>query len=206
MNKKLYNRHSIRLKDYDYSQNGFYFITICVQKKACMFGDIKSNKMILTDIGTLAEQHWIDIQNHYNNILLHEYIIMPNHIHGIIEITNNENTCRGVALQRPFTNLQMQTQQPQMLLKQKLQRALQSNAPTNNKMSSISPKQGTISTIIRSYKSGLTKQLHNDGFIGPIWQRNYYEHIIRNEIELNKIREYIINNPVNWENDKLYKI
>ena len=200
-------RRSIRLKNYDYSQDGYYFITICVQNRAFMFGEIENGKIILTDIGILAKQHWMDIPNHYNNILLDEYIIMPNHIHGIIGINNTENICRGVALQRTMIQERSMIQmQPTSIHKQPISKVVASNDPTikNEYMSSISPKQGTLSAIIRSYKSGVTKQLHNDGFIGPIWQSKYYDHIIRNEVELNKIREYIVNNPANLEYDELY--
>ena len=188
MNKYVNNRRSIRLKDYDYSQIGYYFLTVCVQKKVCIFGDVENNKMILSDIGKLANQCWLNIPQHFPNVLLHEYVVMPNHIHGIIEITNNENNDNSVG-----TNNNSPIKIPQCLSEQ-----ANNNSPLQKGTSR------TIGSIIRGFKIGVTKQLHNDGFVGQIWQRNYYEHIVRNEDDYRNIVEYIINNPTNWEEDKLY--
>ena len=150
-----------------------------------MFGDIKNDVMTINDTGEIAKQCWLNIPKHFPNIVLREYVIMPNHIHGILEITNNENNinvnncrkidihCRGTAC-RALTFEQFGD-----------------------------PIKGSIPTIIRSYKSAVTKQLHNDGFIGSIWQRNYYEHIIRNDDDYKNIVEYIIYNPAKWVEDKL---
>jgi len=167
----LAKRKNIRLKDYDYSQEGYYFITICTKNKKEILGKIvgancvrpktpddpvrpKNNypTIILTKIGKIVENEMNKISKIYNNILIDEYIIMPNHIHVIIEIENGRTQF----------------------------------APT-------------ISQIIKQYKGSITKQIKNN-----IWQKSFYEHIIRNEKEYLNIKQYIINNPYNWKKDKYY--
>ena len=173
-NPDLHHRRSIRLKDYDYSQAGAYFVTICTHDKECLFGDIVCGEMQLNTYGQVAQNEWIKTTDIRPNVKLDYYIVMPNHFHGILTI--NERIGRGV--------LQY--------------------APTNNILRS--PSQ-TIGAIVRGFKSAVTKSINvirNTSGV-PIWQRNYYEHIIRNETELNKIREYIINNPLNWESDENYR-
>lgn len=170
---KKYQRRSIRLKQYDYSTTGFYFITICTWKHLCLFGKIEKDRMIINKSGEITEKEWYRTGELRANIKLHEFIIMPNHMHGIIEITNNRDTTRrGTACRARFAK----------------------------------PQQGTISTMIRSYKSAVTKQIRdqsNDRKL-KIWQRNYYEHIIRNEEAYLKISEYIQNNPLKWKEDKYF--
>lgn len=173
-NSKIHHRRSIRLTEYDYSQGGYYYVTICTHSRECNLGKIINGKIRLSKIGEIINKYWLEIPQHFENILLDEWIIMPNHFHGIVVIENDHNVpCRGVAR----------------------------NAPTN-KMSLISPRHGALSTIIRSFKSAVTNQCHKNGYEYFGWQRNYYEHIIQNEFELNKKREYIINNPLKWELDE----
>jgi putative transposase len=182
--KSKSNRRSIRLKEYDYTSPGWYYITICTHNRECLFGEVIKGKMVLSPIGKTVQEYWLQIPNHLPNIELDEYVIMPNHIHGIIIINDkNVNNRRGV----------------------------RSNAPTNpnitinpdNYFSQISPKSGSLSTIIRSYKSAVTKrvnELHNTAG-AKLWQRGYYDRIIRNDWELYEIRKYIINNPLKWHLD-----
>ena len=213
MDKRKYSRHSIRLQNYDYTQIGFYFITICVQNKACIFGNIKSNKMLLSDIGELVKHRWLDIPHHFSNVLLHEYVVMPNHIHGIIEICR-DTACR-VRVNNIYKNEYTDTAcrvptVEQFGISEKQTDMSEKQTDTACRVPTVEqfgkPVNGSIPTIIRSYKSAVTKQLHKDGFIGQIWQRNFYEHIIRNENDYQNITKYIINNPINWEKDKLYNI
>ena len=174
-NRIITNRRSIRLKEYDYSQDGYYYVTICTRNRECWFGDIVNGEMKLSDIGKIVEQYWIEITKHFDNTLLDVFVMMPNHLHGIVVIENSfkdrdrVNRCRGVAC----------------------------NAPTN-----VSPKPKSLPTIIRSFKSAVTNWCNRHNFSYFQWQRNYYEHIIRNENELNKIQEYIINNPLQWGLDE----
>ncbi|MFQ5779284.1 MAG: transposase [Nitrospiria bacterium] len=166
------NRRSIRLKGYDYRQAGAYFVTVSTQNRECLFGDIADGEMVLNDAGRMVETVWEETPKLRPNIALDEFVVMPNHVHGIVTIIE---TCRGVLQYAPT----------------------QSNTPKFR-----SPTQ-TIGAIIRGFKSAATKRInemrHTPG--AKLWQRNYYEHIIRNKNELNRIREYIINNPMKWELD-----
>jgi putative transposase len=175
-NPAIHNNRSIRLQGYDYSQDGLYFITICLQNRLHLFGDVVDGNMVFTDAGSIAIQCWMDIPKHFPNTILHQYIIMPNHVHGIIQILNNA-----------------------------------SDNITNkiNQFQKIIPR--SIGSIVRGFKIGVTKWFRNkfpNEFPRErkIWQRNYYEHIIRNEKSFERISNYISNNPMNWKNDKYNKL
>ena len=168
-----HNRRTIRLQNHDYSSTGTYFITICTYKKELLLGEIINGKMKRNRYSRIVEECWEKIPIHFSNVDIDEFIIMPNHIHGIIVLTG----CRGTACRAP-TNV------------------------TNNRRFS-KPDKDSLSTIVRSFKSAVTKNINlirnspGDFF----WQRNFYDHIIRNEKELLKIRKYIYNNPRSWELD-----
>ena len=164
-----------RLKNWDYGSSGYYFVTICVKNGECVFGNVDDNKMILSEIGKIAEKFWLEIPAHFPFVKLDEFIIMPNHIHGIIIIDNHRDVACNV-----------------------------STTTSNNKiMSIISPKRGSLSTVIRSYKSNCTKTINKtQNNIYFQWQLRFYDHIIRDEKSLNSIRNYIINNPLNWDKDE----
>jgi putative transposase len=188
-----HHRKSIRLKNYDYSKNGYYFITICSKDRACIFGELTvgallacaqnpcTNEMItLSNIGKIIDYHWIHIPNQYENVFLDEYIIMPNHMHGIVVI-DSERAQASNALSRTQAS-------------SALPRAQASSAPT-------------ISQIIRSFKSKSAMEYlkyvkeNTLNLSGKIWQCNYYEHIIRDNKELDQIGEYIVHNPYKWDED-----
>lgn len=183
MPEKFRNKYTIqssRLQGYDYSQNGMYFITICAKDREEFLGSIIGEKMALSDIGKIANEYWQEIPNHFPFVNLDEYIVMPNHIHMILEIIKNANTRnrRDEAMPRLYTG-----KYPQM--------------------SKISPKSGSLSVIIGSFKSIVAKTA-NKQFprIGFAWQSRFYDHIIRNDESLQKIREYIQTNPQMWERDR----
>lgn len=166
-NPDIHNRKTIRLKGFDYSVQGMYFITICVQNRECVYGNIEKGKPCLNQAGEMVEQHWLKIEQQFENVKLDEYVIMPNHIHGIIFIASAQNN-----------------------------RADTRPAPT-------------IGDIICAFKSMTTncyiqnvKQNEWKPFDKRLWQRNYFERIIRNQEELDRIRDYIKNNPSRWEFDK----
>jgi len=170
-----YQRRSIRLHGYDYSQPGSYFITVCTLDKAPLLGEIAEGEMVLNAIGKIVEKCWLAIPDHFANIELDKFVVMPNHIHGIISIyplNNDINNTVGV----------------------------QNFEPLQNKYQHIIPK--SVGSIIRAFKIGVTKWVHKNTNMHNVWQRNYYEHIIRDEPELNRIRRYIINNPPKWEFDR----
>ncbi len=165
-----HHRHSMRLQGFDYTQEGAYFVTACLQDRACLFGDISDGKMILNDAGLMAEKCWNEIPAHFPHIELDEFVVMPNHIHGIIVLHDGRGTaCR---------------------------------APTAERFGK--PVAGSLSTVIRSFKSAVTKCFNESRNVSGhrIWQRNYYEHIIRDDASLNLIRQYIIENPSRWAEDE----
>ena len=158
-------RRSIRLQDYNYSQNGVYFVTICAQNRACLFGQIIDEKMKLNNAGEMIHEEWSQLSERFNFIQLDHYVIMPNHFHGIFFIKTRENCVT---------------------------------------------KNSNIGVIIGAFKSITThkyingvKKNHWPVFNGKLWQRNYYEQVLRDEESLYRAREYIINNPINWKSDKM---
>ena len=171
---KIYNRRSIRLKEYDYSQCGYYYVTICIHNRECNLGKVVNGKIQLSKIGEIVKNEWLNTKQIRKNIDLDEWVVMPNHIHGIIVI-NDVLFHVGAHCNAPLQ--------------------------TNNK-NQFGPQSNNLGAIIRGFKGVTTKRIHSIGSCGFLWQRNYYEHVIRNEIELNWIREYIINNPLQWELDE----
>ena len=184
-NPNIHHRRSIRLKEYDYSQAGLYFITICVKNNACLFGKMTDGQICLSAIGAIADVLWYEIKNHAINIELHEYVVMPNHIHGIIEIITDDGVGATHALP-------VQSQLP-----------VQSPPPQSQSRFQNQGKN-TISSIVGSYKSAVSKHAHRLGFAEFAWQRNYWENIIRSSNDHARIAQYIINNPLNWNEDKFY--
>jgi REP element-mobilizing transposase RayT len=187
---KIKNRHSIRLKEYDYSKSGLYFVTICCENRKCLFGKIDDSQMVLNDAGVMANECWMDIPKHFPNTVLHEYAIMPNHVHGIIEITNTENSSI------PDISHKKRAKDVSPLRGDSL--ASQMFCGTSK----------TIGSIVRGFKIGVTKWLRNNLSSQypqnqSVWQRNYYEHIISNEQSYQNITNYIINNPSTWKQHKL---
>ena len=182
-NPNIHHRHSIRLKGYDYSQEGMYFITICVQNHRCLLGRIINGEMILNKYGQIVYNEWKRTPDVRPNIQLDAFVVMPNHIHGIIVITNDR---RGVSHTPPCDN-----NGGVVGVRGVCDTPLRS--PSNN-----------IGAIVRGFKSAVTKQLNHLGFTDSVWQRNYHEHIIRNNNAHQNIANYIINNPVNWGKDKFY--
>ncbi len=164
-----HRRRSIRLKGYDYSHAGAYFITVCTRNGKCLFGDVINGKMRLNAHGNIVSECWNKIPTHFPNVETDAFVVMPNHIHGIIIINNV-----GAIHELP----------------------LRDNKITRRRM--LIPK------VVGFYKMN-TAKLINQFLNTPgvhIWQRNYYEHIIRNKENLNEIREYIVNNPLKWNLDK----
>jgi putative transposase len=169
-NPNYHHRRSIRLPHYDYSQSGIYFVTICTYKKQCLFGEIKEGKMSLNQIGKIVAQEWLKSSIIRQELELDEWIIMPNHLHGIVVITKNDE---GASL-----------------------------APLRE--NGVQKRKGrSLSSFISGFKSSVTKRIKPIcEQVNPIiWQRNYYEKIVRNEQNLNQIREYMIKNPQKWDED-----
>jgi REP element-mobilizing transposase RayT len=253
-NPKLHHRKSIRLKEYDYAQSGFYFITISCHNKVNRFGEVivsnnNTARMMLNQYGQIAQNEWLHTANIRPNIKLLEFVIMPNHMHGIIYVTrrgelnspSNELNSPSNELNSPINELNSPSNNEGVcktplrislqnnnegVCKTNQQLSLQNNnegvcktpprtsLPANDLQSSTniegvcktplrSPSQ-TIGAIIRGYKSAVTKKMALLGFKEPLWQRNFYEHIIRDESSYLYISNYIINNPAKWKEDTFY--
>ncbi|MCK4635541.1 MAG: transposase [Candidatus Moranbacteria bacterium] len=177
-NSKIHHRKSIRLQNYDYSQNGYYFITICTKNKENYFGKIKNQKMFLNKFGKIIKEYWLKIEEVHNFVKLDKFVIMPNHIHGIIIIDKNDYYNVGIC--------QWQTPTEQQNIK------------------NINLPKKSIPSLINHFKGAVKKLANKNNYENFTWQRNYYEHIIRNEKSLVKIQEYIICNPATWEDDDLF--
>lgn len=155
-----HHRRSIRLQGYDYAQSGAYFITLCTWQRQRLFGEIVNNEMQLNNYGEIIQFHWDSLPKHHDYLELDEFIIMPNHVHGILVLTDNP-TCK---------------------------------------------KRHGLPEIIRGFKTFSARRINKIRRLSgvPVWQRGYYEHIIRQEKSLMAIREYIVKNPLSWEEDELY--
>jgi putative transposase len=166
-NPDIHHRRSIRLRDYDYSRAGAFFVTICTWQRECLFGEISDGEMRLNNLGSIAFAAWTDLSNHYRHIELDAFVVMPNHVHGLIVITDVQ--AKGASL-KP--------------------------APT--------VKIHGLPEIVRGFKTFSSRRInesrHNPGC--PVWQRDYYDRVIRNGNELTRASAYIVNNPLKWERDK----
>ncbi|MBN1927989.1 MAG: hypothetical protein JW764_00380 [Chlorobiaceae bacterium] len=183
------NRRSIRLQNYDYAQNGLYFVTICLNERHCLFGDITDDVMRLNNAGAMTHRWFIELENKFPYLQCGEFICMPNHVHFIIANTGKpeyQQTVGANLCARPSPSESTQKGDPN------------GSAPPLQK-------------IVQWYKTMTTNEyirgVRNDewnAFSKRLWQRNYWEHIIRSEQELCEIREYINNNPARWATDELY--
>lgn len=194
--KNQYRIPSARANWWDYSNNGQYFITICTHDRVHHFGEIEKGKLKMTAAGAIAQGFWHEIPRHFPFVHLGEFVVMPNHIHGIIIIERP-----------PVETLQCNVS---MVNGEIVPETLQCNVstenpPKNEQLSAISPKPGSLATIIRSYKSICTKTIRQVlPHIGFEWQERYWDHIIRDETAFCNISNYIFMNQENWEKDKFY--
>lgn len=187
MMKRYKGVNSRRLKGWDYSSPGIYFITICTKNRRHFFGEIRNGIVGLTRPGCIAYEYWSQIPEHYPHVRLDEFIIMPNHLHGIIEIKHRYKKQR---------KKHVESLNPTPL----------HHSPSkdlSNKMSKISPKSGSISEIIRSYKGSVTRWCNKNKYKGFAWQYRFHDRIIRHRISLPHYRKYIQKNPLKWDQNKI---
>ena len=161
-------RRSIRLQNYDYAQAGAYFVTICTQHRACVLGDVVDGQMQLSELGQIAAEGWQWLAQQYDEVQLDEWVIMPNHLHGILVLSDDDG--RGGS------------------------RAAQGL-----------PRK-PLGQLVGAFKTVTTKRINAlcSTPAALFWQRNYHEHVIRNELDLMRLREYVTNNPMQWVLDSLY--
>lgn len=172
------DRHSIRLPEYDYSSPGAYFVTLVTRGRECVFGEIEDGKMALNPFGEIARKEWFRTSELRVNVRLHEneFMVMPNHVHGIVWIVEGDGM---VGAQRRCAPTEMMVQRTNVV-------------------------PGSLGAIVRAYKSAVTHAIHalQGSNELPVWQRNYYEHIIRNDEEYRRIQMYIESNPAKWLEDE----
>ena len=200
-----HHRRSIRLKGYDYTQPGAYFITVVTHDRECLFGEIVDGEMRLNEYGEIVRAEWFQTAVVRPYVMLHpdEFVVMPNHVHGIIWIVDVDvGATRRVAPTRVVPTRVVPTRVvPTRVVPTRV--APTRVAPTTTPRG---PDAGSIGAIMGQFKSITAKRINalRDTPGAPVWQRNYYEHIIRNERALNAIRRYILNNPANWTKDADY--
>ena len=166
----LPQRKPLRLAGYDYRQFGAYFVTICVHQRLLLFGEVVDEQMRLNAVGEMVAQCWAEIPSHFDHVALDEYVIMPNHLHGIIVIKIS-----------PPTNA----------------------TPSNATTATLQTQTGSLPAIVRSFKAAVTCLLNRSirTIEHPVWQGRYYEHVIRDDNDLSRIRQYIVDNPCRWALD-----
>ena len=165
-------RESIRLKEYDYGQPGAYFVTICTHRRVCLFGEAMEDGIVLNDMGKFVEREWMISSEIRQEIQLDAFVVMPNHMHGIVVICDHNPV------------------------------GATGRSPLHSHHRTLPPK--SLGSFVAGFKSSITKKINQLRATPgqPVWQRNYYEHVIRNEIDLEEIREYIQNNPLKWLEDE----
>ena len=179
-----------RLKNWNYASDGWYFITICTKGRENIFGIIEHGTMILNQYGRIAEQCWFDLPNHYFNLILDAFVIMPNHLHGIMIIDNTRETVlsvNGVGVETGLKPVSTDTQ------------------PNMNKQPQSSTNPHGIFEFVRALKTFSSRRMNElDNTAGKSrWQLRFHDHIIRDKEELHRIQQYIFNNPSTWEKDSL---
>ncbi len=188
-NPNTHRRRSVRMQGYDYSQAGLYYVTICTQGRECLFGNITDKKMILNDIGTIAYEYLIHIPDRYPQTTMHAFVVMPNHVHAIIEILesgDSESLPVGAIHESPLQEVILHEKPPLSLRDQR--------------------RKMLLSKIMGWYKMNSAKHINIilDRTGIPFWQRSFHDHIIRDEQSYLTIKDYINNNPANWNDDPFY--
>jgi REP element-mobilizing transposase RayT len=167
-NPEKHHRRSIRLKGFDYEQPGAYFVTICTQNRECLFGAVTDGQIRLTEAGRIVDAVWGELPSRFSNMSLDAFVVMPNHVHGIILV--------GAQFIAP-------------------------SAPQDQNQGAMN-RAPTLGDILRTYKAVSTRMVRKIANANFAWQRNYYEHVIRDELSCDRIRQYILDNPARWDMDR----
>jgi REP element-mobilizing transposase RayT len=176
---KRYRVESTRLPGWDYSQVGYYFVTICTKSRVHIFGDVVFDEIQLTPIGEIVAQEWIKTELIRPNVIFDEWVIMPNHMHMIVVITHKIESSPVETPRRGVSTIQQ----------------------SQTKAASAKWAANTLGSIIGQFKGKCTKLIRMEGYSNFAWQSRYYDHIIRSEESLHKARNYIASNPLNWDKD-----
>ena len=183
----LPQRRSMRLPHYDYGQSGAYFVTICTLSRECLFGQIVGDEMRLSEAGALARREWLRSAEMRREIMLDEYIVMPNHLHGIVFIVETDSQRYDGKANDGLETAGIHRREPGV-----------HRTPLRR------PAQASLGAFINGYKASVTKGVTALRIVSgaSAWQRNYYEHVIRNDDDLDRIRRYIADNPARWAEDR----
>lgn len=185
--KNKFRQDSTRLQHWDYGSNAAYFVTICTENRACYLGRIIEDKVQLSSVGIIANILWYEIKHHAQNIELDAFVIMPNHIHGIIILYGNDDI---------NTNHPVETRHALSLQQKQINAIGQERFQNQGK--------NTLSSIVGGYKSAVSKHANRLG-LEHGWQSRFYDHVIRDQKSLEKIQSYIINNPLSWKDDRFFR-
>jgi putative transposase len=209
----LHHRRSIRLKGHDYSQAGMYFVTLCAKGRQAVLGEVIENEVVLSEIGKVVVECWLEIPSHFPNVELDQFVVMPNHVHGIVIIKESLVGTRHAV--SPLGESQANHSGKGFIYETQSREGLMNQTPTRREtdhQSSTTKDSSsgwplmkgpgvTLGKVIRAFKAKCSKLIHDAGHPNFSWQRNFYEHIIRDERDLDRIRRYILDNPINWEHD-----
>lgn len=188
-------RKHLRLRNWDYSRNGIYFVTICCQNKQAFFGSISKNEMKLSEIGTIAFQFWKNIPEHFPHVMLDQFIVMPNHLHGLLHLDSSLVRPRHDVALLPSSEDKVGSCNGI---------TLQSGQISNFKTNHFSkPVKNSVSVIVNQYKSSVKRWCNKNGFSQFQWQSRFYDQILFENNSVDNIREYIYNNVRNWKEDEL---
>jgi putative transposase len=202
MTPPQHHRRSLRLKGYDYATTGAYFVTVCTQNRACLFGEVVDDAVRLNEYGDIVLMCWEEIPTHFANVALDAFVVMPNHVHGIMMLTAGMHAApvtpvASVVPVIPVVPIGAQHVAP---------------LPARKPHANVQP--GSLGAIVRAFKSAVTQRINAarrrgaaccaspSALTSSVWQRNYYEHVIRNEQSLHRLWEYIRDNPARWADDE----
>ncbi len=184
----MFQRRSPRLQGYDYTQEGAYFVTVCTFERYELFGEIAAETMVLNSLGEIAHSRWLEIPQHFPNVELDLFVVMPNHVHGIVLIVDQLSE-GDESMKQPRTRHASSLHKP----------VVSSHRP-------IGANAGSVGAVLGSYKAAVTRDINKllEVRAPRVWQTRYHDHIIRSEPELQQIQAYIAANPARWEEDKFF--
>ncbi|WP_429885137.1 transposase [Geoalkalibacter halelectricus] len=184
---EIHNRKSMRLRNFDYAGASAYFVTVCTWQRACLFGEVVDGNVRLNELGMVVRDEWLRTPQVRPKVVLDEFVVMPNHFHAIFWITDPVGAHRCA----PWSNT-APIPQPGM-----------NDGGRAHVSAPLRRKSNSLGSIIAGFKSAATKRINalRDASGRPVWQRNYYEHVIRGERDLHAIRQYVADNPAQWEMD-----
>ncbi|HKH98147.1 MAG TPA: transposase [Candidatus Sulfotelmatobacter sp.] len=168
-----YRIEPARLRGWDYRLRGWYFVTICTQNRACIFGEVSAGEVQLSVMGRIAASELHGLHAHYNNIEVDSFVVMPNHVHAIVMIDGDHGFSPNAKM-----------------------------SPPSRVAAFASPLAGSLSAVIRSYKAGVTRRGRKLGLTQTVWQSRFHDHLLRGDKVISAVREYIRNNPAKWGADK----